>query len=68
MVGANAAKIDAVMIVVPDHWHGLMTVMAAEAGKDIYCEKPLSLTVRQGQEMVKTVRRHNQSEQTLTAP
>jgi predicted dehydrogenase len=48
--------IQAVAIVVPDHWHAIMTVMAARAGKDIYCEKPLSLTVRDGQEMVKAVR------------
>jgi predicted dehydrogenase len=50
--------IDAVAIIVPDHWHAIMTVMAAKAGKDIYCEKPLSLTVAQGQAMVKAVRQH----------
>jgi len=50
--------IDAVVIIVPDHWHGLMTVMAAEAGKDIYCEKPFSLNVAQGQKMIAAVRRH----------
>lgn len=56
--------IDAVALVVPDHWHGLMTVMAARAGKDVYCEKPLSLTVSQGQEMVKAVRQHKRILQT----
>jgi predicted dehydrogenase len=56
--------IDAVAVVVPDHWHGLMTVMAARAGKDIYCEKPLSLTVSQGQAMVKAVREHGRILQT----
>jgi len=56
--------IDAVVIVVPDHWHALITVLAAEAGKDIYCEKPLSLTIRQGQEMIKAVRRHHRILQT----
>lgn len=56
--------IDAVAIVTPDHWHGLMTVMAARAGKDIYCEKPLSLTIRQGQAMVKAVREHKRVLQT----
>ncbi len=50
--------VDAVAIIVPDHWHGIMTVMAAKAGKDIYCEKPLSLTIAQGQAMVKAVRQH----------
>jgi predicted dehydrogenase len=58
------ADIDAVVLVVPDHWHALMTVMAAQAGKDIYCEKPLSLTVAQGQEMVKAVREHRRVLQT----
>ncbi len=56
--------IDAVALVVPDHWHGLMTVMAARAGKDIYCEKPLSLTVTQGQAMVRAVREHRRILQT----
>ena len=56
--------IDAVALVVPDHWHALMTVMAAKAGKDIYCEKPLSLTIRDGQAMVKAVREHKRVLQT----
>ena len=56
--------VDAVAIIVPDHWHGIMTAMAAKAGKDIYCEKPLSLTIRQGQEMVKVVRQHKRVLQT----
>ena len=56
--------IDAVAIIVPDHWHALMTVAAAKAGKDIYCEKPLSLNVRQGQAMIKAVRAHKRILQT----
>ncbi len=58
------ADVDAVAVVVPDHWHGLITVMAAKAGKDIYCEKPLSLCIRQGQEMVKAVRQYKRVFQT----
>jgi predicted dehydrogenase len=50
--------VDAVVIVVPDQWHAAMTIMAARAGKDIYCEKPLGLTVADGQAMVRAVRRH----------
>ncbi len=53
------SDIDAVMIVTPDHWHALMTCMAAKAGKAIYCQKPLSLTVHDGQQMVKAVRKYN---------
>ena len=56
--------IDAVAIVVPDHWHGLMVAMAAAAGKDMYCEKPLSLTVSQGQAMVRAVRQYRRVLQT----
>jgi predicted dehydrogenase len=50
--------VDAVAIVVPDHWHAVMTIMAARAGKDIYCEKPLSLTVADGRAMAEAVRRY----------
>jgi len=49
--------IDAVCITTPDHWHAVMVVMAAAAGKDIYCEKPLSLTVAEGRAMAEAVRR-----------
>src|SRR5581483_1985559 len=40
--------IDAVLIATPAHWHATMAVMAAEAGKDIYCEKPSAVTIREG--------------------
>lgn len=56
--------IDAVVIAVPDHWHALIAVHACEAGKDVYCEKPLSLTVRQGQRMVDAARRFGRVFQT----
>jgi predicted dehydrogenase len=56
--------IDAVAVVVPDHWHALLTIRACEAGKDVYCEKPLSLTVEQGRQMVEAVRKHNRVLQT----
>jgi len=56
--------VNAVVVIVPDHWHGVITTMAAKMGKDIYCEKPLSLTVRQGREMVKAVRDHHRVLQT----
>ncbi|HEX7903618.1 MAG TPA: Gfo/Idh/MocA family oxidoreductase [Chitinophagaceae bacterium] len=56
--------IDAVVIATPDHWHAAMAVRAAEAGKDIYCEKPLSLTVKEGRAMVNAARKHNRIFQT----
>ena len=50
--------IDAVMIILPDHWHALVTVLACQAGKDVYCQKPMSLTVHDGQQMIQAVRKH----------
>lgn len=51
--------IDAVAIVAPDHWHDVMGIAAAKAGKDIYGEKPLGTTVAGQQAMVKAVRDNN---------
>ena len=50
--------LDAVTIASPDHWHGLMTVHACEAGKDVYVEKPACKIFEEGQEMVKAARRY----------
>ncbi len=51
--------LDAVIVAVPDHWHAYMATNACEAGKDVYCEKPLSLTIDDGKKMVAAARRHN---------
>lgn len=51
--------VDAVVIVVPDHWHAVMTNKAAREGKAIYCEKPMTLTHAEGLSMIETVRRHD---------
>ena len=56
--------IDAVVIALPEHWHGLATIHAAQAGKDIYCEKPISLTVREGRLMVQAVQKYDRVFQT----
>jgi predicted dehydrogenase len=56
--------IDAVIVATPDHWHALITVAACAAGKDVYCEKPLSLTVIEGRKMVEAARHNNRVVQT----
>jgi predicted dehydrogenase len=56
--------IDAVVIATPDHWHGVISVKAAKKKKDIYCEKPLSLTVKEGRAMAKAVKKYKRVFQT----
>jgi predicted dehydrogenase len=52
-------KIDAVAIATPDHWHALLTVMACQAGKDVYVEKPLSHNLVEGRRAVEAARKYN---------
>jgi hypothetical protein len=52
--------IDAVCIGTPDHWHAIPTIWACRHGKDVYCEKPLSLTIKEGRAMVEAARRYGQ--------
>jgi predicted dehydrogenase len=58
--------IDAVSIATPDHWHGLQTVWACQAGKDVYIEKPLAWSISEGRKMVQAARKYNRIVQTGT--
>ncbi|MCP4455365.1 MAG: Gfo/Idh/MocA family oxidoreductase, partial [Planctomycetes bacterium] len=51
--------IDIVHIPTPPHWHGLISIQAAEAGKDIWCEKPMTRTIGEGMKVVEAVQRND---------
>jgi len=50
--------LDAIVVATPDHWHAIHTVDACDAGKDVYVEKPLSVTIHEGRRMVAAARRN----------
>jgi len=58
--------IDVVFATTPDHWHAAVSIAAMQAGKDVYCEKPMTLTVREGRTMVEVARRTGRVLQTGT--
>jgi len=51
--------IQAVVVAAPDHWHALPTILACQAGKDVYVEKPLATSIAEGRAMVRAARRYN---------
>jgi predicted dehydrogenase len=51
--------VDAVVIATPDHWHGITTILACQAGKDVYCEKPLAHRIQEGRAMVSAAEKYN---------
>lgn len=58
------STIDAVVIATPDHWHAIMGVLACQAGKDVYLEKPVSHTIEEGARLVEAARKHGRVMQT----
>ncbi len=50
--------IDVIHIATPPHWHGLISIAAVQAGKDVWCEKPMTRTIGEGQKVVETVQRY----------
>lgn len=57
-------ELDGVVIATPDHWHAVQAVKAMQAGKDVYCEKPLTLTIKEGRQMVDAARKYKRVVQT----
>jgi predicted dehydrogenase len=51
-------NVDIVHIATPPHWHGIMSVEAAKAGKDIFCEKPMTRTIGEGKRVMEAVRQY----------
>ena len=60
-------NIDAVVVDTPDHWHAIPTVMAFEAGKDVYVEKPASVAIAEGRKMVEAARQNEFSSTTSSS-
>jgi predicted dehydrogenase len=56
--------VDAIVMAPPDHWHTIIAIAAMRSGKDVYCEKPMTLTIKEARELVKAARRYGRVFQT----
>ncbi|HNY42994.1 MAG TPA: Gfo/Idh/MocA family oxidoreductase [Bryobacteraceae bacterium] len=56
--------LDAISVATPDHWHALMTIWGCQAGKDVYCEKPVCHNIKEGRKMVEAARKYGRMVQT----
>ena len=61
----NDPNVDIVHIATPPHWHGIMAVEAARAGKDIWCEKPMTRTIGEGKRVMEAVKRNGRIQDTF---
>ena len=59
-------NINIIILAAPDHWHAIPSILAARSGKDIYCEKPLTLTIDEGKHLVEVQKQTNRILQTGT--
>lgn len=60
----ESKDLDAILIATPDHWHSRIAIASVRAGKDVYCEKPLTLKIEEGPQVVKAARENNRVFQT----
>ncbi len=59
MQTVHRRDVDVCLVATPEHWHALPAILACQAGKDVYVEKPLATSIGEGRAMVAAARRYN---------